>query len=349
MAHLLLDDDPKPGQIDNLKALVFGAKSLLSLINDILDYSKIEAGGIDLEHTNFDLHELLKNIADSFRSLQKNDKVIINLKLNEDLPKIISGDPTRLSQILNNLIGNAVKFTTLGSITISANYIGIEENRAKINISVEDTGIGIPKEELERIFDKFSQASSDTTRKFGGTGLGLAITKSLTDLMKGEISVESEIGRGSKFSVEMGFGLGELIGKKASRNVEQNYLPHQKLLLVEDNKMNQLVAGKFLGKWNIPYDVAENGREAIEKLLTNDYQLILMDLHMPEMDGYEATKAIRLLEDNNKRNVPIIALSASVLSSVEDKIHTFGMNDFVSKPFEPEVLFNTIKKYFNED
>ncbi|QNL21056.1 PAS domain S-box protein [Hyphobacterium sp. CCMP332] len=343
MTNLLSLEDPKPEQIENLKALSFGAESLMALINDILDFSKIEAGGIKFESTSFNLEELLKNVVESFKVLSRDKNLEIKFEINENLPQYIKGDPTRLGQILNNLIGNAIKFTNDGYVKLSAKKLSEQDNSARIAFIVEDTGIGIPKEKQEIIFDSFSQASSETTRKYGGTGLGLAITKKLVDLQKGKIQLSSALEKGTTFIVEIDYVIDES-GKDLKKPVEEEItdLENHHLLLVEDNKMNQIVARKFLDKWKITFDIAENGLEAVEMVRKNDYDLVLMDLHMPEMDGYEATKHIREM-DNEKRKLPVIALSASTGPDAEEKIVNYGMNGFVMKPFDPKVLFNTIK------
>ncbi len=344
MSNLLLSEDPKPDQIENLRALTFGAQNLMALVNDILDFSKIEAGGIKFESTNFSLHQLLKNVCESFKVLAKDKDIQIMLEQESSLPEFVKGDPTRLSQILNNIVGNAIKFTHKGHVKIKAAVIADKNKNARIRFSIEDTGIGIPKDKQEIIFESFSQASSATTRKYGGTGLGLAITRKLVDLQMGNLQLDSEPGKGTTFHIDLDF---EIVKKEKSEDKpdteEISDLEGYHILLVEDNKMNQLVAGKFLGKWKASFDIAENGIEAVESVLKNRYDLILMDLHMPEMDGYEATQKIRAME-NEKRNTPIIALSASTGPGAEEKMEQTGMNGFVAKPFNPKDLFNAIKR-----
>ncbi len=344
MTNLLFSEDPKPEQIENLKALSFGAESLMALINDILDFSKIEAGGIRFESTTFNLPELLRNVIESFKVLSRNKNLEIKLDSQNTLPEYIKGDPTRLGQILNNLIGNAIKFTEQGYVKLSVGSISKNKEIAKISFEIEDTGIGIPKEKQEIIFDSFSQASSETTRKYGGTGLGLAITKKLVDLQGGSIKIDSIPGKGTTFRVELEYTIDKKGDEKQKREQEEiTSLENHHLLLVEDNKMNQLVAKKFLDKWKITFDIAQNGLEAVQKVKDNEYDLVLMDLHMPEMDGYEATKQIREMDDI-KKDIPIIALSASTGPDAEERIANYGMNDFVAKPFNPKDLFNAIKQ-----
>lgn len=323
----------------------------MALINDILDFSKIEAGRIRLENTTFNVHELLRNLRDSFKVLVKDKDLKIDLDLEDKVPEHVLGDPTRLSQILNNLVGNSVKFTHKGSVTISCKLSSQNKQKIKLEFTVKDTGIGIPKDKQEIIFDSFSQASSETTRKYGGTGLGLAITKRLVSLYSGSISLESELNKGTSFKITLPFE-----AREVQKESKENQVLHSNngrdeeltIMLVEDNKMNQLVAGKFLKKWGMKYVIAENGKEAVDLIKKDDFDLILMDLHMPEMDGYEATRQIRSL-DSSKSNIPIVALSASASPGVKERIHEFHMNGFVTKPFDPAELLNTIRNKVAEN
>lgn len=354
MTNILLMEDPKEDQIENLKALSFGAESLLTLINDILDFSKIEAGKIRMEYTNFNLREMLKNIVESFKVLAKGKDIEVRMDMSEELMETLNGDPTRLGQIMNNLVGNAIKFTEEGFVEIMAKELDKKEDKVRIQFEVRDTGIGIPKEKQEIIFDSFSQASSETTRKYGGTGLGLAITKRLVDLLGGEISLESTPGLGTIFRVELEYKIAKAdLSREREESISDFISTEGKsVLLVEDNKMNQLVAKKFLKKWGFDFEIAENGKEAVDFVQNGDFDVVLMDLHMPEMDGYEATRQIRAL-NNPKSKIPIIALSASAGPGVKERIHEFQINDFVAKPFNPKDLINalqnSISKNINQD
>jgi PAS domain S-box-containing protein len=345
--HLLLQQNPKPEQMEYLNILKFSAENLLALINDILDFSKIEAGKIEFEEVDFNVLSLLENIRSGV--LQKANEKGIMLKLNvgNDLNITVIGDPTRLGQILTNLVSNAVKFTESGKVTISATISERSDDRVTIDFRVEDTGIGIPPDKLENIFDSFTQATSDTTRKYGGSGLGLTITKRLLELQNSPIQVESEPGKGSAFNFSLSFPISEKHFAEQANGTPANQfsLKGMKLLIVEDNNINVLLMKNFMKQWNVQYDLAENGLVALEKVRTNDYDLVLMDLQMPEMDGYEATRHIRLLPGERYQRLPIIALTASAMMDIKDIAFTVGMNDYISKPFSPAELYAKIASY----
>lgn len=350
MTHLLLQEDPKPEQVENLKTLKFSAENLLVLINDILDFNKIEAGKITFEEVDFNLAELINGIKQSLNYKAEEKNIQLKVRLDSELPLMLIGDPVRLSQVLNNLISNAVKFTEEGSVLVDVmlNQAKTSSEIACIDFEVLDTGIGISSNKLEYIFEQFTQASSDTTRKFGGTGLGLAITKRLLELQNSRIYVESALGKGSTFYFSLHFKrskkkLPSMV--KNSENVVVKSLEHVKLLLVEDNEVNQLVATKFLKKWNIIPEYAVNGKIAVEKISTQHFDLVLMDLQMPEMDGFQATQTIRNLDGEHFRKMPIIALTASAMQEVVDRVKHTGMTDYIAKPFNPDELYNKIAKY----
>lgn len=347
MTHLLLQENPKPEQLENLNILKFSSENLLSLINDILDYSKIESGKVIFEYIDFDLTELLNNIK-SAHSLQAEEKrILFEVKIDPDLPEIVSGDPVRLAQILNNLISNAIKFTSDGVVMVDVSLVETTDSSLRVNFTVKDTGIGIDPALKDYIFECFTQASADTTRKFGGTGLGLAITRRLIALQGGDISVESTLGKGSTFSFELTFQ--KSVKKQSHQHigpvVEFTSLAGNKVLLVEDNEINVMVASKFMQKWDLEIDYAVTGAEAVEKVKENHYDLVLMDLQMPVMDGYTASKVIRNFPDERFKKLPIVALTASVLAEINRKVLAAGMNDYVSKPFNPFELYSKIIKY----
>lgn len=350
ITHLLLENNPDESQIENLKTLQFSAENLLVLINDILDFSKIEAGKIELENIDFSLFELLNSIKHSlvYKTQEKGLKLLI--RKDDMLPNFIKGDPTRLSQVLTNLVSNAVKFTEKGSVTIDIDVESESDQKIDINFTVSDTGIGIPKDKIDIIFDTFAQANTKITRKYGGTGLGLAITKRLLEIQGSEIHVKSTEGVGTTFYFKMAFDK-SFHQKKKSIHEPKNQLPFislkgTKILIVEDNAINVLVAGQFLKKWDVAYDVAENGEIAVQKVQNNHYDMVLMDLQMPVMDGYEATRTIRALNDKMK-TLPIIAITASVMMQVREEVIKAGMNDYISKPFNPNEFYNKIKRYVN--
>jgi PAS domain S-box-containing protein len=351
ITHLLLQEDPRKDQLENLNILKFSADNLLVLINDILDYSKIDAGKITLEEVEFKLSDLIVSIEQSMLHKAQEKGIEIDLDLDEALPENVIGDPVRISQILNNLVSNAIKFTQRGLVRIEVKVKERTEHYEDIDFAVSDTGIGIPADKMEYIFESFTQASSDTTRRFGGTGLGLAITKRLLEMQGSQIMVNSVEGLGSRFYFTLRLKKGKANQKRYLSTATSNTfsdLSHINLLLVEDNEINMLVATKFLSQWGIVPDYAINGEEAIEKIKTMQYHIVLMDLQMPVKDGYDATIEIRSLEDPYFQKLPIIALTASVMSDVKSKLLEIGMNEYISKPFNPSELYSKILR-FTED
>ncbi|MBU2650869.1 MAG: PAS domain S-box protein [Bacteroidetes bacterium] len=348
ISNLLMEEDPREDQMENLKTLNFSAEHLLSLISDILDFSKIEAGKIDLEETDFNLHDLLNSVKQTFVIRAKAKGVEVDLNMSDDLPVALKGDSVRLNQIITNLVGNAVKFTEKGKISLDASLMNMKGNKAYIRFIVSDSGVGIPADKLDDIFNPFIQASSTAKYNIGGTGLGLAITKRLVELQKGSISVESELGKGSEFTFIIPYTLGKEDQTKDIRKTRSDELQSIKnvnILLVEDNIINQVIASKYLMKWGAIVDEAENGLVALEKIKQNHYDIILMDLQMPELDGYDTARAIRKMEDPRIKDIPIIALTASALLEVREQVMQAGMNDYVTKPFNPVELNHKIVKY----
>lgn len=351
MTNLLVKDNPREDQLDQLEILDFSAKTLLSLINDVLDFSKIESGKIEIEKVPFKLRDLLKGVKESFRFTAEKKDVQLSVNCDDNIPEVLAGDPQRLTQILNNLVSNAVKFTEEGSVNIKVEQRerGQKEDLTLL-FTVQDTGIGISQEKQEKIFESFTQERTDTSRVFGGTGLGLTISKKLVELLDGNIYLESERGEGSTFYVELPFeAKPEADEEEIESAFEEDELPDSlkgsSVLLVEDNAINQKVMERFLDKWDIDVILAENGEEALEKIQSNYIHLVLMDLQMPQMDGYEATRKIRQLENDRKANVPILALTASALSDVKDEVLDSGMNDFLTKPFNPTELQQKLQYY----
>lgn len=350
MTHLLLHENPRPEQKENLNVLKFSSENLLALINDILDYGKIEAGEITFENIDFNLKELVNNLklAHSVRAEEKG--IRIYSRIDPQLPDIVIGDPVRLTQILNNLFSNAIKFTHKGSVTLNIKLKEAVDEYMQVYFSVTDTGIGIAPELKDYIFESFTQASSDTTRHFGGTGLGLSITKRLLQLQGSDISLESEPGKGSVFS----FVLQLKTSRKSQHDLDAVYngavlafndLSGYRLLVVDDNEINMMVASKFLRKWALSVDCVQSGLEAVERVKEVHYDMILMDLQMPGMTGYEASRRIRALHGERFKDIPIIALSADVMAETKEKVIEAGMNDYVSKPFNPHELYGKIARY----
>ena len=340
LTNFLIEDNPRDDQKESLTTLKFSAENLLVIINDILDYNKIDVGKVAFSRTSLNLKELIHQIekANSPGAVEK--RISFSTIIDPELPEYIICDPTRTSQVLMNLVGNAIKFTKEGSVKLVLENVKNTEKQVTVRFTVEDTGIGIQKNKLDMIFDRFTQASATTTREFGGTGLGLAICKKLLGLQEVDLCVESEFGKGSKFFFEQTF---EKSSSKALKEQKQPIdeilkLNDIKILLVEDSEVNVFVASKFLKKWGIEVDHAGNGREAIEKLRNKEYNLILMDIQMPIMDGYEAVEEIRKMGITT----PVIALTASAMLDVQEKIFDVGMDGFVMKPFNPEELFKEI-------
>jgi signal transduction histidine kinase/CheY-like chemotaxis protein len=349
ISYLLLEEEPKPDQIENLSTLKVSTESLLNLVNDLLDFSKIEAGKLILEKTRFSLHETMENIV-KILSVKASDKgVDLNFNYDNDLPIKFIGDPTRLSQIITNLLSNALKFTNKGEVLLTLKQIETSSSKAKIQFSVKDTGIGLTRQQGERIFESFTQAEGETTRKYGGTGLGLSITKKLINIMGSEIYVASEVGQGSNFFFTLDLEIDNQ--KQPPHNSAPKIEPYQltglKLLLVEDNEINTIIMKKFMTKWGIEPDIAINGIEALKLVESKEYDMIIMDLQMPEMDGYEATRMIRKMTTHNAKT-PIIALTASSESDVIEETIKAGMNDVVTKPFNPAKLKEKIQHHLSQ-
>ncbi|MES2592466.1 MAG: PAS domain S-box protein [Bacteroidota bacterium] len=332
-----LDEDQKEC-VDSVK---LAGINLLAIINDILDFSKIESGNVTLESTQFNLKETLKNVYNLLNIKAKEKNLEYDFFLDGSLPEYVVGDSVRLNQILINLIGNAIKFTEEGGVTISVKKTEEDELNYSIRFTVKDTGIGIPKEMEHTIFDRFAQVNAETTRKFGGTGLGLSIAKNLVELQGGEIQLKSELNKGSEFSFEIRY-------KKADTDAihfsKTSFVPDAKLkdikvLLCEDNALNQNLAKKVFIKFGIDFVIAANGKIGLEKLKESNFDLILMDLQMPEMDGYQTTIIIR---EELKLKIPIIAMTAHSLVGEKEKCFEIGMNDYVGKPFTQEELYSKI-------
>lgn len=350
LTHLLLDNSPREDQVESLKLLKFSGENLLTIINDILDFSKIEAGKISLENISFNLRELLKNVVNMQRKRAEEKGIVLTFTFDSLLPHDFIGDPVRFNQVATNLLSNAIKFTERGSVVIDVTGRRASEKKYDLEIHVKDSGIGIPADKLDVIFESFSQASSDTTRKFGGTGLGLAITKKLVEMMGGRMSVSSIPDAGSTFSIFVRLEeASQRVAVPSKERITTLKLddPTAMILVAEDNRINQIVADNFLKSWGVNVDFANNGMEALNMIQSKSYKLVLMDLQMPEMDGYTAASKIRELHDPYFQNVPIIALTASAMLEIKKKAFECGMNDYLSKPFNPEELKEKIFFYLN--
>lgn len=344
MSNILLLENPRPDQLENLNILKFSGNNLLALINDILDINKIDAGKIELEKIPFKISTLINDIYKSFKSKAIDKGLELNLEVPDDFAVLfLNGDPTRLTQILNNLIDNAIKFTINGKVNILIKTIKKSKESVTLQFTIVDTGIGIPLDKQELIFDSFSQASTSSTREYGGTGLGLTIVKNLLALHSSKIITRSEVGLGTSFEFSIKYSINDAHMDQAEAKPfnflgDDSDISKLKILIAEDDQMNILLMRKLLAKWELSPDFVNNGLEAVEACKANTYDLILMDIHMPKMDGYEATTIIRSLDDKAKAELPIIALTASVALDVRHKILEVGITDFISKPFKPNEL-----------
>ncbi len=347
MTHLLLDNEPKASQLDDLNILKFSGENLLNIINDILDFTKIETGNLVLESTPLDLHTLAVDIVNSLQVNAAKRGNSLTLIYDDSIPDQLMGDKTRLYQILMNLIGNAIKFTDKGSIELHIGLKNTEVGAALISFRVIDTGIGIPQDKLSYIFETFTQAKTDISRKYGGTGLGLAITKKLLKLFQSEITVYSAEGHGTTFSFDIRFDAGASQKMPLSQQQQASFFEDKKVLVVDDNEVNILIAKRFLSKWGLVADFATNGEEAIRKVMKNTYDLVFMDIRMPGIDGFDATKIIRELKGDYYQKLPIIALTASTLHNENEKFREAGMNGHILKPFNPNEIKEVLDSYLN--
>lgn len=351
MTNFLLQDNPKESQVENLNVLKFSANNLLAIINDVLDFNKIESGKIVFEAIPFDMKRLMDSIKYSMEAYAKDKSILLKTVADVSFEQLLIGDPSRLTQVLNNLISNAIKFTDQGEVWFKISTVSETEDSIILCFEVIDTGIGIAKDKQGHIFKMFTQASSDTTRKFGGTGLGLAISQKLINLQGSEIVLESELGKGAKFSFELEFLKGEKVGSQQQMIQKQetvSAINNASVLVVEDNLINVMVVKKFLQKWGVNITRAADGVEAIEAIKNYQFDVILMDIHMPNMDGYTASKHIRKMPGEYYQQVPIIALTASALADDRNKVFDSGMNDIVVKPFIPSELYAMLCKYIEK-
>lgn len=347
LTNLLLDSNLSPEQRENLSTLKFSADNLLVIINDILDLSKIESGKITFEEIGLDCRQIIEQVAKTFQIQLKNNSVELETNISGEIPVQVLGDPYRLTQILNNLVGNAVKFTKDGKITISATPLETSADSTIIEFTVADTGIGIHKEKLGSIFESFTQAYTDTTRKFGGTGLGLAITKQLIESQHGSISVKSAPGEGTAFTFTLPFKIGNAGWKNMDiKEVPETALHGLKVCVAEDNKANQLVIRQILSRWKINVVLQNNGREIIDYLRTETPDIVFMDLQMPELSGFDAIEIIRNPHSEvQNHSVPVLALTADVFPETRERIFETGMNDYLLKPINVEELKEKLIRY----
>jgi CheY-like chemotaxis protein len=367
MTGLLLDTPLTPEQREYTEAVRRSGESLLAIINDILDFSKIEAGRLELEAIDVDLPAIVEDSLDLLAERAQAKGLELARVIQPDVPRVVTGDPGRLRQILLNLVGNAIKFTDEGGVVVRLSRTGGDETRA-VRFEVADTGIGIAREAQGRLFQSFSQADTSTTRRYGGTGLGLVICKLLAEAMGGAIGMESQPGRGSTFwftvavkdEVEASAPSGTAISSLRSRQVLEvdDQAParpaasaaagaprSRRILVAEDNVVNQRVAVRMLEKAGYRVDLVSNGREAVEALDRVPYDLVLMDCLMPQMDGFEATRAIRAAEVGTERHVSIVALTANAMQQDREQCLAAGMDDYLAKPFTKQALTAAVERW----
>ena len=342
ITYLLLQEKPKASQLNYLKSLEFSGNYLLNFINDILEINRLESDKVVIEKINFNLSELTKNIVISFKEFIHENNIKCHLNFDETIDCNLKGDPTKLSQILINLLNNAIKFSKNGDVWCTIKKKNETNNNLTIYFEIKDNGIGIPKDKQDAIFDSFSQGSVEINRTYGGTGLGLSIVKKILELMGSQIHLQSESGKGSTFSFELQFEKG--IDNQTKDEVIKPYQSifiEKKVLLVEDNKINQMITQKMLEKRGISCKIIDNGEDAIEEAKINNYDLILMDVHLPGINGTEATSEIRKFNTCT----PIVALTAISLNENREMLLSYGMNEVITKPFEPEHFYKVVTKY----
>ncbi|WP_040278372.1 ATP-binding protein [Psychroserpens damuponensis] len=336
LTNMLLEEEPNEKQIPHLKSLKFSGDYLLTFINDILQINKIEANKVELDPILFNLKTKVENVCSALNNSALDNNVKMHYNFQTDLPQTFIGDNLKISQILINLIGNSIKFTKDGDIWVRVYSIDQNGNDHMIRFEIEDNGIGISKQKQDNMFESFSQGSIQINRKYGGTGLGLSIVKGLIDILKGKIYLKSELGKGTTFFFEIPLTYApetvKIVKEDYSKNISKLDISNIKILIVEDNKINQMITKKILNKMNLQCEVVDNGEAAVEKVRANNYNIVLMDIHMPGISGLEATKIIRTFD----KDLTIFALTAVTL---EDKMHEFdeaGFNDIISKPFKQE-------------
>jgi PAS domain S-box-containing protein len=347
--ELLQQNTPRHDQVDDLKMLKYSGENLLNIINDILDFNKLESGKVQISSVSFNLRELTQSLNQSLSYKAREKKILFEVEYDERLPSFVKGDSLRLSQILINLISNAIKFTAQGSVTLKVQLIETFSEGPYIQFSIIDTGIGIPAENQQKIFELFTQADTDTTRLYGGTGLGLSIASKLAVLMNSTIHVQSDPGKGSVFYFRLKFLHSDEEHMKVTLQTKTQTatksLVGKRILMAEDNNINASIARRYVTGWGAEMDLALDGQQALEFANRNHYDLILMDVQMPEMDGFACSRAIR----KTNSIIPIIAMTAAPIADVKEEIFRCGMNDHVSKPFKPNDLLKKLEHFLLEE
>ncbi len=347
LSQLLMNSSPRVDQLEKLHLLQFSANNLLSLLNDILDFNKIEAGKLTLETISFNLGELLSHTVKMFEQNARDKNLSLILKIDDHFEPFVKGDPVRISQVLTNLITNAIKFTEQGIVEVFAS----RNENGVYSFSVKDTGIGIASDRLNAIFESFTQAEIMTTRKYGGSGLGLTISRQLAEMMGGKMSVESKLGEGSIFSFELPLPRGNNLTMTDAQEKESIIYTGRKyrLLLAEDDMVSQAVTKQFLMDWGFDVSVVTNGLEALEMIKTVKYDLVLMDIHMPGMLGNEVVSKVRQADETYFKNVPIIVMTASTVGDARTELQHSGITDLIGKPFDADQLHRMINFHLRKN
>ena len=344
VSHLLLNKNPRKDQIDLINTIKFSGENLLALINDILDFSKIQINKIEFESVDFNLSLLLKSLKIGFKTPAESKGVRFDVITKGKIPEVVKGDSVRLNQILNNLLSNAIKFTPKGKVILEV-QADEKEDRYDMLFKVSDTGIGISRDKINKIFEPFTQADKETYRKYGGSGLGLSILKKLVELQGGKVDVQSIPGEGSVFEVSLSFEKPDIENSVAY--FEDNELKRIRVLYVEDVVSNQLLMKGFFAMWKINLDIASSGSKAIEMIKEQSYDLILSDLQLPDISGFDIVERVRNMDNNYFKNLPFIAVTGTVKSKIQGKAKNAGFSDFITKPINPDKLFKKISGYID--
>ncbi|MEM9339896.1 MAG: ATP-binding protein, partial [Bacteroidota bacterium] len=339
--NLLMEENKELAENEKFKLLKFSSNNLLALINNVLDFSKIESGKIHLENKDFEIRELANSLVNSWIPVAQQKDIALKLKIDDQIAEVVNGDAVRLSQVMNNLINNAIKFTTEGMVQVKLE----KKEGDMVYFEVRDTGIGIPESKLDLVFESFEQVTSQETFNVGGTGLGLPICKKLVDMMGAQLHLSSQEGFGSVFSFSIPLKEGTPLNTSESSTGSSQKQLEIEVLLVEDNQANQFIAKSFLDKWGVKLKIANNGKEAIEAVKSKTFDVVLMDMRMPVMDGFTAAKHIRAMEDAYFQKVPIIALTASTMLDIRKSGSGQQFDGYLGKPFNPKELYNLLANY----
>ncbi|WP_412972264.1 ATP-binding protein [Glaciecola sp. MF2-115] len=344
LLDVVLAADLTEQQRSHLKKIKYSGEVLHRILNDILDYSKLTAGKLLIEEVAINIPEIVTTSSSFFQAQVQKKGIVLTYSIDEKLENSLIGDPTRITQVITNLLDNAVKFTEKGKVNISADVTKQSESEQSLEFCISDSGVGIPKESLDNIFSAFTQADDSTSRRFGGTGLGLQIAKNLIEQMGGEIWVESTEGEGSKFFFTLSLAMSSKLPSENSKAVDASKPQYSgRVLVVEDNFINQVVAQEILLSFGLEVELAEDGQKCIDALKNTEYDLILMDLHMPNVDGFEACSIIR----KTKPDLPVVALTAAVLKDEVQKALDVGMNSHLAKPIDQDELTKVLSRYLN--